>query len=887
MRFQCLLILGLLIVLPAFPANPESNAPLIWMTGLNPADSPREVQLGLPRKPSQQDAVLWQEGRAMVWLKAGAPFPQEVPGGALLEVALKTSAGRPGAGVPLQWKLSGLPNLPEPFGRTLTDDKGVAQLPVLPDQGITVWIDDARFLPLVTNVAPGISLLNLLLAPAPCPAIVVRGPHGRLAARARLVTLPLEGFKDLLGMGRNRKELQKTFTGDEAGRISIPGLQRPSCGCIQAEGYMLLDVPRVDPLIGHSANLVAAQVLTMSAKDKESGVPIKDLQWEVQSAPAQVPWLSFKSEGRGARGEGALTPPVYPCRISLSAPGYVPYQEELKQLPASTKLDVVLEKGVRLAGKVVTRDGLPIQAFVRAGSWDDHLGADSDEAGAFTLPPVPRSMFPLTLTTYADACVEEEIAGIPARDNLALIIVMDSGAYITGRLVDEDSHQPIPNAKVYCLEKELGQDVNDSTKEDGGFKIAGLAPGSYEVRFTAQGRVGQPRAVTIVGAEPHDLGEIQLSGHPQVTGRLLDKDGNAVTRDAEVQLECYMGIPEMRDRDRVAKLSGTLDEDGAFQVRGVPAGRYRFVASAGEAKAVIKSVIVDKDDVDLGQLTLESSASLSGTLRARTQLDLSSWRVSLLTQRFDRDPATALTDETGAFSFEGLPAGTYRLAAYAPLHVLPDAMARIVIQAGQDVQVTVPVGGVTVTAFALIDGTPAPGAAVTVSGMSDEAFDGSIVVIGEERTPLGLPAVTRTGTADATGRVVLDAVEPGLAQVSLVHSGQYYKMVTTIPDNPQAPMSWNFTGLVLAGHVTEADGTPAAHVLVSLAYQGVGVTAGNSVGTDASGAFRFTGLGEGTLTVTAKSDSGATASSTVQLKADQLPAPVDLQLGVPPGQPAP
>lgn len=885
MKFQGMLILGLLVLLPAFPAQPEGGPPPIWMTGLNPADAPREVQLELLKKPLQQDAVLWQDGRAIVWLKAATPFPKDMPEGSLLEVAAKTSSGKPVAGVALQWKLLEMPNLPEPFGRTQTDERGKALLHVPPDQAAIVWIEDPRFLPMITTVAPGTSTLDLLPTPTPSPVIVVRGPYGRLVAGAKLTTLPLEGFKNLLGMARNRKELQKTFAGDEAGRMSIPADLRHACGCIQAEGYSLLDVPSIDSLNGHIAILLAAQLLDVRAKDQESGSPVKDLRWEIQCAPAQIPWLSFKSNGLWAGGGGTVAPQVYPSRISLSAPGYVPFKEELKQFPPSGKLDITLEKGVRLAGKVVTRDGRPVpEATVQAGAFDDHLDTDADKDGAFTLPPVPRSKFPLTLTVYADEFVTKEIPGLPARDNLALTIVVDSGASITGHVVDEDSRQPISGAKVFCLAKESSLGYNDTTKEDGGFKVGGLAPDSYDVHFTSPGSVGKTRALTVVGAEPHDLGDIGLSGHPQVTGHLVDKDGNAVAGEAEVHLERHVGIPELRDNDRTTNLAGTINEDGAFRVRGVPAGQYRLVASAGEAKKVLRSVIVDADDVDLGKLTLEPSASLRGTLRAQSQLDLSSWRVSLLTQRFDFDPVTSFTDETGAFSFAGLPEGTYRLAAYAPLHVLPDAMATIVLQAGQDSQVVIPVGGVTVTAFVLVDGNPAPGGAVTVNGISDEAFDGSVVALvtdDGERTPLGLPSVTRTGTADATGRVVIDAVEPGPAQVSLVQNGQYYKIVTPIPDNPQTPLSWNFSGLVLTGNVTGVDGTPAARVMVSLAFQGVGVMPGNGVISDASGAFRFTGLGEGTVTLTARSDSGATASSTVQLKAGQAPAPVHLQLAVP------
>jgi hypothetical protein len=886
MKLHVVPMLALLALFAPCSAKAEGGAVPVWMTGLNPGDAPQEVHLGLLTKPAAQDAVLWQEGHPLVLIKAGAPLPKAMPEGRICEVTLKSADGKPLPGVALQWKPPGLPNLPEPFGRTRSDKNGVAGLPLLPGQGAVVWIEDVRFLPAITTVAPDTSSLSLSLAPAPGPVIVVQGPYGRLVAGAKLATLPLEGFKDLLGMAFNRTTLQKLFTGDEVGRISIPADLRHACGCLQAEGYSLLDVPSTDAMLGRVALLAAAKVLQVTAKDQQSGAPVKGLKWELQAAPSQLPWLHFDSEGLWQQGAGFLAPPAYPCRLALSAPGYVPYKESQKEFPPSGRLDITLAKGVRLAGKIVARDGRPVAgAIIQAGPYEDGVNADSDKNGAFALPPISYSKFPMEMTIYADNCVQKVIPGLPPRDNLSMTIVMESGASVSGRVVDEDSRQPIAKAQVFCLWKEEGRTSSDTTKENGAFSIGGLAPGSYEIHFTAAGSVGKTRTFIVVANEPHDLGEIALSSHPKVTGHLVDQDGNAVSSNAEVRLECYIGIPEIRDREREKSLTGTIADDGAFQFRGVPVGRYRLVASAGEAKKVIKSVIVNEDDVDVGKVALEPASSLIGTLRARSQLDLSSWRVSLLTQRFDFDPVTSFTDDSGAFTFEGLPAGVYRLAAYAPLHVLPDAMARVVIQSGQDAKIVVPVGGVTVTAFVLVDGTPAPGAKVTVSGISDEAFDGTMVLLvtGDgDKTPLGLPAVTRTATADETGRVVLDQVEPGAAQVSLAQNGQYYKMMTAIPDDPQAPLSWNFSGLVLTGHVAGVDGTPAADILVSIAYQGVGVMAGNSAVTDASGAFRFTGLGEGTLTLTARNQSGASASATVELKAGQPPPPVELRLAASP-----
>ncbi len=128
-------------------------------------------------------------------------------------------------------------------------------------------------------------------------------------------------------------------------------------------------------------------------------------------------------------------------------------------------------------------------------------------------------------------------------------------------------------------------------------------------------------------------------------------------------------------------------------------------------------------------------------------------------------------------------------------------------------------------------------------------------------------------------------MKPGAAQASLAQNGQCYKMMTTIPGDPQAPLSWNFSGLVLTGHVTGVNGTSAANIQVSIAYQGIGVMAGNSQGTGALGALRFTGLGKGTLALTARDQSGASASATVDLKSGQPPPPVELRLAA--SQPPP
>ncbi len=62
-------------------------------------------------------------------------------------------------------------------------------------------------------------------------------------------------------------------------------------------------------------------------------------------------------------------------------------------------------------------------------------------------------------------------------------LVFCSAGSITGRVVDETTQEPLPQANVIIFETKKGA----ATDEEGYFRIEGLDPGVYNVQFRMMG----------------------------------------------------------------------------------------------------------------------------------------------------------------------------------------------------------------------------------------------------------------------------------------------------------------------------------------------------------------------------------------------------------------
>ena len=881
---QVLMVLAVMAALGAAPPLKAQEAgPPVWRCGLNPGDPPAKIEPCAPARALSADTAIWREGAPILLIPAGSPAPKAFPEGRTVAVSVQDAKGAPAAGIRLEWKPEGLPNLPEPLGRVKTGQDGQAMIPAEVGKGTLVWVEEDGYLPLVTELAPSVSQARLPLVRDPDRVLHVRDAYGRDLAGAELKAFPLQAMADPLALMENMKAIQRQAARDETGRVLVPaGLERAAGGLL-APGCSLAEFPSLESV--QVVVLKAAPAIKVFALDAKTKSPVKNVKAECTFSSATIPVLVFKREAEWAEGSGVVSPGAYPCKIKLKADGRVPAMIELKEPHASGRLDVLLETGVILAGLVTDSDGKAIrEAWVGVGEVFDGASTRTGKDGAFQLPPLARSGAPYTLSVGADGYLDRDVKDLPAKDNRALHIVLERGATISGRVLDEETRQPVSDAKVTFhvqgTSSSRGVSFDAKVDQDGAFAEAGLDPGSYTVRAYAKDGTASPVTVLITATEPHDLGDLLLSGHPAVKGVLALPGDEAVSAGASVHLERDLNFKEVVTALNARNLEGSVDSDGAFVIRGVAAGRYRLVASDGLWKKTIHPVAVETQDVDVGRILLEKPSSIRGSLVRSDGKSVSSWRITLTTQAFDFNPSTAFTEEDGTFTFLDLTPGVYRLQAYAPLKLMPEADQRVELMAGREAEVIVPVGGMTVTAFVQVEGRPAGGAAVGLSCPSDAVFESGVVAVNSEwgNVILGLPSLPRSGVADAAGQVTIEGVSPGLGQATLRYNDMDYKMPVTIPSPPPAYLSWNFRGMEINGTVLDPQGKGAPNILVALGYQGVGANPQNAAMTDGQGHFRMTGLGEGTVVLGCRNEEGLAATATVTLTAKGAPGPVVLQL---------
>jgi Carboxypeptidase regulatory-like domain len=139
---------------------------------------------------------------------------------------------------------------------------------------------------------------------------------------------------------------------------------------------------------------------------------------------------------------------------------------------------------------------------------------------------------------------------------------------VEGAVVDRVTGAGIPGASVtFYIRTQQGAIVEATTDASGEFRIFGMKPGSYEVRFEKEGyRFGNktPPQPYIVGQSPSPV-QIRLEMTRMVTlsGRVVDPDGNPISQ-GEVKLANRIAVP--------------VAADGTFTIKELEPGSYTLAA---------------------------------------------------------------------------------------------------------------------------------------------------------------------------------------------------------------------------------------------------------------------------------------------------------------------
>jgi len=421
----------------------------------------------------------------------------------------------------------------------------------------------------------------------------------------------------------------------------------------------------------------------------------------------------------------------------------------------NARLDFTLHRPGRLTGRVRHADSsLPVPravvALVAPGSGVNVMGfaangtprveatrfahatGRTDETGRFVIDRLAPGTYQVSLHAPGNAVPNrgEVVVRADAETTLDFEISPPARNRLTGRVIDRASGQPIAGAGIFS-----GSDLQHRawTDEDGRYACAGVFGECIRVHAAAKGYLPESVDLTCTRGRPmiHDFSLVRPG---RVSGRVIDAFGRPVSGAAVASHPSRLA-PGSHGRRTVT------DPDGRFRLDPVrPGSRSRlFAVAPGYAPAASPPfVLAPAGSRDGVVIRLDRGGSIHGRLLFlgarpaptrihRRGVSLHSVPVALKAVgdgASDRSPADLLghreSRADGGFTFETVPAGDYRVAAWigGSYHVFPD---RVRVKEGVAGSVRLVIDPVRSIAGRVVDaaGAPLQDVRVEVQGLPD------------------------------------------------------------------------------------------------------------------------------------------------------------------------
>jgi RNA polymerase sigma factor (sigma-70 family) len=489
--------------------------------------------------------------------------------------------------------------------------------------------------------------------------------------------------------------------------------------------------------------------------------------------------------------------------------------------------------------------------------------ATTDGKGVARLAGIGAVWAPLVVRAagFAPGALMLSTSGDPAAP-ARIAVALSGGAAIAGRVVDE-AGTPIGGARVVAISAAEPFPVVDvrrdgvTTRPDGSFEIPHVAAGTW--RLTASHGDHAPATsapLTVDGTSARTGVELVVAAGGIVRGEVRDAGGQPVAA-AEVSV-VVRGHLEWR-----ARRSAFTAADGTFAIAGLPRRALDVVAAHDAGASAIAAVDLAARREQRVELVLDVTGRIAGTVVDRAGepvgdaqviaepqwtgdvADRAAWSV--------RGIREAVTDQGGAFTFTGLPDGTYRLRAARPgaseaaLSLSPAIIAR----PGSDtVRLVIPRDGRITGKVALGDGGAPLRFAIAIGGTHPRPFstaDGAFAVTA----PGGTHAVVISGPGFVTRTLddvaIAEAKDTDLGTITVTRGRSIHGRVL---DEGGAPVA---KARVAAGTLLTGGGAE-----LYIADESIGA---RDTETDEDGRFTLDGFGPAAITVVAgKQDTGRSPS---------------------------
>jgi protocatechuate 3,4-dioxygenase beta subunit len=402
---------------------------------------------------------------------------------------------------------------------------------------------------------------------------------------------------------------------------------------------------------------------------------------------------------------------------------------DLTSETAKRDLKLVLDVAGTIAGVVVDDAGQPVpevqvNAFpdLLAGSKQDPallsgMTTDTtDGGGQFVIRGLPDGSYRLHAARSSRGRYQWGAQGVPAKTGDKTVrITLSAPGTVTGKLVLEGSNKPPALANV-----QLGHQPPQPTRPDGTFTITDAEPGTYDLHARGPEFTELTKSdVTVTPDKSTDVGTLTLAKGRTITGRVVDKTGNAVAgakvRSGDI-LYSMQGAGEDQlaaFEERAGQRSAVTDKDGNFTLVGVASKRTNVMAdhpTKGRSSAI--EIPAGTDDPPALTLTLLGYGQITGTVTLQGK-PVGGVGITATPKNGGSQVQVVQSAADGTFTLANVSEGTVVLSALlqdAGPMAMKSTSVEVEVTAGKHTKVTldIPVGSVTLE----VDVKPQPGAQV-------------------------------------------------------------------------------------------------------------------------------------------------------------------------------
>ncbi len=858
---------------------------------------------------------------------AGKPIPA-----AKVIAYVPRRASRPaGAGASFIRAARGPNRMPSYQAATTTGPDGSFTLDSLPTSPVTVRAYTGKLAPAVMEEVRASSGLTIRMARGETLSGKVVAPDGKTPAAGAWVLAGEEGSD---GITRSKGDGTFAFDNLRPGKISImaraagpvpgPSEAPPAPAAATTWAPSAAATVAVPPATGSppaALKLRPGGVVRARALDAETRKPVAgafvilDAPGEIEPRPLTAP----------ASGEVTFTGvPVGTISLRAEAEGYldeeVPAQPlaagQTRELTAAMRGAAAIEGTVRdqngkpVAGAEVTVLGPPPMALPVRTSMFFPIGVDpveTDAQGCFVLERLPPRD-ELKIAVAAEGFAPWDMSGIklrPSERRKGLEVLLDTGATISGRLIDRDG-VPVAAASITASRRREGGGMmviqigaagrgggpgrsgppgpsgpmsGEELPEilsagDGSFRVQGARPGIWSLEVRARGCA--PKAVGGLKLEESsdlNVGDVILEPGAVLRGRVVSATGEPVP---------YARGAVRRDFTQLSEF--TTAADGAFVSEDLaPDDPVTLTIDADAYAAYEKSGL--KPPMEDLIITLSASSKVRGqVIERQTRRPLGDFSIAISRTReggggamrmsmMMGGPEISFHTEDGAFTLEDINPGKVSLTAKAP--GFNDATLRdLDVLEGKDLEGLV----FEVDRAASVSGTVTDDRGRPLSG----------VMVEKKESSQGFGMMVRAGgggttRTDGDGNFYLGGLERGALTLLFTHSDfePAQRDLDTAKDIEGLRVALS-RGAMLTGMVLhEEDGSPVGNARVEAAAAGSDRFGGElSATTGPDGGFILEGVAAGRYTL--RAEAGGMRSAVINdviVTPGASPPPVELRLG--------